>query len=173
MKTNIFSYFNSLGIKSLNLTIDYIDNEKVVSIVQIKSKNNDEAIKSLPPIRIINTIENLDENFLQSIEKPIKGTLNLIKSVEDYDKILEEQAKKSKEAKDKADKIKADAKKVKDNISKAKEILNAKEFDKTNTKEVNKIKKHLNDAIAIDATNKDALKTLDELKAKLSENSLF
>jgi len=100
MKTDFFKNLNALGVKQLSLTVRFDQNEEQQTIVTVAmlplSNVNDVAIDQIPPLTLTSTIPEMDEQFFELIQKPMKLTASLINNIETYSAQLEEAKRNSK-----------------------------------------------------------------------------
>ena len=125
MQTNFFRQ-----IANINLTGDLqiiftetTENNYVVSVLLKNEQCGDEARKTIPPLNLRGTAEELDNGFFESISTPLQTASGLMVDMEFFMKQLEEAKKKSAMEKEKSDKEKkekeAKEKKFKDALLKA------------------------------------------------------
>ena len=125
MQTNFFRQ-----IANINLTGDLqiiftetTQNNYVVSVLLKNEQCGDEARKTIPPLNLRGTAEELDNGFFESISTPLQTASGLMVDMEFFMKQLEEAKKKSAMEKEKSDKEKKDKeakeKKFKDALLKA------------------------------------------------------
>lgn len=98
MQTNFFEQLAALSIKA-DWTIAITspkDNFLIVSVLLSDDTCGDEARKSIPPMVLKGTPQELDEGFFNSIQKPAEKTAQLFADMEQYLKELEKVRKDSK-----------------------------------------------------------------------------
>lgn len=128
MQTNFFRH-----IAKMNLTGDLqiivrptSENTYVVSVLLANEQCGDEARKTIPPLNLKGTAEELDNGFFENISTPLQTASGLMVDMESFMKQLEEAKKKSAMEKEKSDKEKkekdAKDKKYNEAIQKAEEL---------------------------------------------------
>ncbi|MDN3606412.1 prtrc system protein e [Kaistella yonginensis] len=128
MQTNFFRQ-----IANINLTGDLqitftktTTNNYVVSVLLKNEQCGDEARKTIPPLNLRGTAEELDNGFFESITTPLQTASGLMVDMESFMKQLEETKKNSAMEKEKSDKEKKDKeakdKKYKETLQKADEL---------------------------------------------------
>ena len=125
MQTNFFRQ-----IAKMNLTGDLQiilrpteENSFVLSVLLNNEQCGDEARKTIPPLNLRGTAEELDNGFFETITMPLQTASGLMVDMEVFMKQLEEAKKKSAMEKEKSDKEKkekeAKEKKYKEAFQKA------------------------------------------------------
>ena len=108
MQTNFFRQLAHLNlIGDLHFTFSSTtENNFVVSLLLKNEQCGDEAKKSIPPLNLRGTAEELDNGFFESIAKPLQTASGLMVDMESFMKQLEEVKKQSAMEKEKSDKEK-------------------------------------------------------------------
>lgn len=128
MQTNFFRQ-----VANMNLTGDLqitftkaTENNYVVSVLLKNEQCGDEARKTIPPLNLRGTAEELDNGFFESITTPLQTASGLMVDMEGFMKQLEVAKKKSAMEKEKSDKEIKDKeikdKKYKETLQKAEEL---------------------------------------------------
>lgn len=128
MQTNFFRQ-----VANINLTGDLqitftktTENNYVVSVLLKNEQCGDEARKTIPPLNLRGTAEELDNGFFENMTTPLQTASELMVDMESFMKQLAETKKNSAMEKEKSDKEKKDKeakeKKFKDALLKAEEL---------------------------------------------------
>ena len=128
MQTNFFRQ-----IANINLTGDLqiiftrtTENNYIVSVLLKNEQCGDEARKTIPPLNLRGTAEDLDNGFFESIIQPLKTASGLMVDMESFMKQLEVAKKKSAMEKERSDKEKKEKetkdKKYNESLQKAEEL---------------------------------------------------
>lgn len=97
METNFFSQLNRIAPNStVTFTIALTDGGATVSFRLATDDIADSALHNIPPFTVSATVEELDSEFLQSIENPISKTLEVFSNAKEYLKAVEQAATESK-----------------------------------------------------------------------------
>ncbi|RYZ51589.1 MAG: PRTRC system protein E [Sphingobacteriales bacterium] len=109
MKTDFFELVSGLEVAGqLHLTIGGFGAEKLTVTVHLSADTvGDKAARSVPPMVLSGTVQELNEGFFEAIQSPVQETSALFANMEAYTKSLEaarlaskmEQDKKGKAAK--------------------------------------------------------------------------
>lgn len=123
MQTNFFRQ-----IANINLTGDLpitftqtTENNYVVSVLLKNERCGDEARKTIPPLNLGGTAEDLDNGFFESIIQPLKTASGLMVDMESFMKQLEVAKKELAMEKEKSEKETKD-KKYNESLQKAEEL---------------------------------------------------
>ncbi len=134
MQTNFFRQFAKLNLAGdLQITLrTTTDNNFVLSILLNNEQCGDEVRKTIPPLNLRGTAEDLDNGFFENISPPLQTASGLMVDMESFMKQLEETKKKSAMEKEKSDKEKKE-KEVKDKkfneaLQKADELEKEKKY---------------------------------------------
>ena len=151
------------------MTLRRKDDLLIVSIIPKSGELEDNAKDRLSPLVVSGTPDELDEGFIGAIETPVKQATGLLSNMTDFERSAKEAEANSKAAKAKADaeKKKAEAKKKK--FDKLVEKADALEKEKDYRGTV----KALTEALELFPDDKKSKSRIDDLKSKLSQNSLF
>lgn len=128
MQTNFFRQIAKLNLTGdLQITFTQTtENNYVVSVLLKNEQCGDEARKTIPPLNLRGTAEDLDNGFFENISTPLQTASGLMVDMESFMKQLEEAKKKSAMEKEKSDKEKKEKetkeKKFKDALQKAEEL---------------------------------------------------
>ena len=128
MQTNFFRQIAKLNLKGdLQMILrESTDNSFVLSVLLNNEQCGDEARKTIPPLNLRGTAEELDNGFFETVTTPLQTVSGLMVDMEAFLKQLEEAKKKSAMEKEKAEKMKkekdAKDKKYKDALLKAEEL---------------------------------------------------
>ena len=128
MQTNFFRQLAKLNLKGdLQIIFTQTTEDNFVASVLLKNEEcGDEARKTIPPLNLRGTAEDLDNGFFESISAPLQTASGLMVDMEAYMKNLEEVKKQSAMEKEKQDKEKkekeAREKKYKEAFQKAEEL---------------------------------------------------
>lgn len=128
MQTNFFRQIAKLNLTGdLQITFTQTtENNYVVSVLLKNEQCGDEAWKTIPPLNLRGTAEDLDNGFFENISTPLQTASGLMVDMESFMKQLEEAKKKSAMEKEKSDKEKKEKetkeKKFKDALQKAEEL---------------------------------------------------
>ena len=102
------------------------DNSFVLSVLLNNEQCGDDARKTIPPLNLRGTAEDLDNGFFETVSTPLQTASGLMVDMESFMKQLEEAKKKSAMEKEKSDKEKkekeAKDKKYKEAFQKAEEL---------------------------------------------------
>ncbi|WP_292008893.1 PRTRC system protein E [Chryseobacterium sp.] len=128
MQTNFFRQLTKLNlVGDLQLILRQTDeNSFVLSVLLNNEQCGDEARKTIPPLNLRGTAEELDNGFFENVSVPLRSASGLMVNMESFMKQLEEAQKQSAMEKEKSDKEKkekeAKEKKYKDAFQKAEEL---------------------------------------------------
>ena len=178
MKTNFFATIAPfLGSMNLTFTVAKGNGDTVIVSLLPQPRIKDNAKESVQPMVIRGTIEELDEEFFNAIEKPMTKVSGLVIEIDSFEKGAEKLAEENKQQAT----IKAQAKKNKEKVDKiiikGRELMKAddlkgaqKELDKAikltpGTSVVNKFAKDLEEAQP-DKDQTDLFGAIDEAEAK-------
>lgn len=128
MKTNFFSQIAALnqpGIWKITIQNDEQGNFTVSNLFTTTACG-DAAIKSIAPMVLKGTAQELGEGFFDTISEPVIKTAGLMNNMEEYLKTLEQARLASKQEQDKKNKEKADKAKA-HKISDTKPAVSAEE----------------------------------------------
>jgi PRTRC genetic system protein E len=118
-------------LNNANLNIVIAKNGEGLSVSVLPQPNcKDEAFKSLKPIVLNGTAEELDAEFHKIIQKPLEKVSGIVSNVVSFEENADAAALKTKEATAKKEQIKKDKEKAEKKVEKAKEYLDNKDFDK-------------------------------------------
>lgn len=155
-----FSSLEKTGIRQLGLSITYADGEVSVSLLP-KSHVDDKGLKSLRPLSLQASVEEMDSKFFEAIQSPLERTKTMFDSVEAYEASLK--ASEGKTAK---------AKKQQESVGKKATALQnlIKEKDFNPMKDHEKAIKAAKEILAIDPDYKEAKKVLEQMSQYESPN---
>jgi PRTRC genetic system protein E len=128
MQTNFFRQIAKLDLTgNLQITFTKTTGENYIASVLLNDEQcGDEARKTIPPLNLRGTAEELDNGFFESITIPLQTASGLLVDMESFMKQLEETKKKSAMEQDKADKNKketeAKEKKYKEALLKSEDL---------------------------------------------------
>ena len=128
MQTNFFRQIAKLNLTGdLQITLRQgAENSFVLSVLLNNEQCGDEARKTIPPLNLRGTAEELDNGFFESISTPLQTASGLMVDMESFMKQVEEAKKKSAMEKEKSDKEKKEKegkdKKYKEALQKAEEL---------------------------------------------------
>ena len=128
MQTNFFRQIAKLNLTGdLQITLrPTTESNFVLSVLLNNEQCGDEARKTIPPLNLRGTAEELDNGFFESISMPLQTASALMVDMESFMKQLEETKKKSAMEKQKTDKEnkerEAKVKKYKECLQKAEEL---------------------------------------------------
>lgn len=128
MQTNFFRQIAKLNLKGdLQITLrQSTENSFVLSVLLNNEQCADEARKTIPPLNLRGTAEDLDNGFFENISTPLQTASGLMVDMESFMKQVEEAKKKSAMEKEKSDKEKkekeAKDKKYGEALQKAEEL---------------------------------------------------
>ena len=128
MQTNFFRQIANINlIGDLQITFTRTtENNYIVSVLLKNEQCGDEARKTIPPLNLKGTAEELDNGFFENISTPLQTASGLMVDMESFMKQLEEAKKKSAMEKEKSDKEKKEKeskdKKYNEAIQKAEEL---------------------------------------------------
>ncbi len=128
MQTNFFRQIAKMNLTGdLQITFTQTtENNYVVSLLLKNEQCGDEARKTIPPLNLRGTAEDLDNGFFENISTPLQTASGLMVDMESFMKQLEEAKKKSAMEKEKTDKEKKEKeskdKKYNEAIQKAEEL---------------------------------------------------
>jgi len=168
MNTNFFSNLAQIQENlKLSLTISFDPKSLMasVSIHPIGSENSDPATSKIMPLILSGTLQDLDDNFFESIQKPISETVAFFNNTEEYLKTKKSAEKQSQIEKDQ-----------KQNIKKLEEQLDGITSDenyKPNDHTGNKALLKAQELRALDPNNKKAKAAVEIIKAAQSQKNLF
>ena len=130
MQTNFFRQLANLQLTGdLHIVLTKTSENYYLASALLKNEQcGDEARKSIPPLNLRGTAEELDNGFFENITTPLQTASGLMVDMERFMKQLEEAKKQSAMEKEKADKEKkekeAKEKKYKDALQKAETLEN-------------------------------------------------
>ena len=128
MQTNFFRQLAKLNLKGdLQIIFTQTTEDNFVASVLLKNEEcGDEARRTIPPLNLRGTAEDLDNGFFDNISEPLQTASGLMVDMESFMKQLEETKRQSAMEKEKSDKEKkekeAKEKKYKDAFQKAEEL---------------------------------------------------
>ena len=128
MQTNFFRQIAKMKLTGdLQITFTQTtENNYVVSVLLKNEQCGDKARKTIPPLNLRGTAEDLDNGFFENISTPLQTASGLMVDMESFMKQLEEAKKKSAMEKEKTDKEKkekeAKDKKYNETLQKAEEL---------------------------------------------------
>jgi PRTRC genetic system protein E len=144
----------------LGLSITYTDGEVSVSVLP-KSHADDKGLKSLRPLTLRASVEEMDSKFLEAVQRPLGRTKTMFDSVEAYEASL-----KASEGRT------AMAKKQKESVGKKTTALQnlIKEKDFNPMKDHGRAIKAAKEILALDPDHKEAKKVLEQMSQYGSPN---
>ena len=163
MKTNFFSQLASTGVKQVNLTLFFNDNDLTVAIIP-QSQCEDKGLQQLIPLTFTDTIENIDEAFFAKISEPLNQTSELISNLEHFQAQIQQ-------AKNQSDMEKKKKEEIKKKEEELKKIVGEKEFT-LNDKTAIKLRKIIAEILETHPDSKLALKW-DKAIKKNAQANLF
>lgn len=176
MKTNFFTELLKTGIKSATIEIKIADDGKMVVLTTPKTTAQDSGLKSIKPLIMTYTPEELDEGYFEAILIPLQKTSEVFNNVENYEAQLEEAKKNT----DLANKSKSDEKNKKDKVKKledsAKKYIESLKEPRHWEQREEKVLNIISEILELDKENKYAAKIKKELadnKAKAGAVGLF
>ena len=128
MQTNFFRQLAKMGLTGdLQITLrPTTENSFVLSVLLNNEQCGDDARKTIPPLNLRGTAEELDNGFFETVSTPLQTASGLMVDMESFMKQLEEAKKKSAMEKEKSDKEKkekeAKEKKYKEAFQKAENL---------------------------------------------------
>ena len=128
MQTNFFRQIANINlIGDLQITFTRTtENNYIVSVLLKNEQCGDEARKTIPPLNLRGTAEDLDNGFFENITQPLQTASGLMVDMESFMKQLEVAKKKSAMEKEKSDKEKKEKetkdKKYNESLQKAEEL---------------------------------------------------
>jgi PRTRC genetic system protein E len=128
MQTNFFRQIAKLNLAGdLQITLRQgTENSFVLSVLLNNEQCGDDARKTIPPLNLRGTAEDLDNGFFENISTPLQTASGLMVDMESFMKQVEEAKKKSAMEKEKSDKAKkekeAKDKKYNEALQKADEL---------------------------------------------------
>lgn len=128
MQTNFFRQIAKLNLTGdLQITLRQgTENSFVLSVLLNNEQCGDDARKTIPPLNLRGTAEDLDNGFFENISTPLQTASGLMVDMESFMKQVEEAKKKSAMEKEKSDKEKKEKegkdKKYKEALQKAEEL---------------------------------------------------
>ena len=128
MQTNFFRHIAKMNLTGdLQITLrPTSENVYVVSVLLQNEQCGDEARKTIPPLNLRGTAEDLDNGFFENVSTPLQTASGLMVDMESFMKQLEEAKKKSAMEKEKIDKEKKEKeskdKKYNEALQKAEEL---------------------------------------------------
>lgn len=173
MKTYFFTQLKQLNLKNAVLNINFLENDQVTVIFQMKPKSKDQAIQNIKPLTLTGSNAEMNERFLDLIQKPIQKITTLSESAIAYDKEVEKARLETKMAKDKKAKAKLKTDKANNKVKEADAIINTDGFDFADSTKVNSAKKLINEALKIDAENQKAKDLLAKITSNTAQASMF
>ena len=168
MTTNFFSNLAQIQENlKLSLTISFDPKTQMasVSILPLCSENSDPATSKILPLILSGTLQDLDSNFFDSIQKPISETVVFFNNTEEYLKTKKSAEKQSQIEKDKKQNIK----KIEEQLDGITSDENYKPNDHTGNKALLKAQ----ELKAIDPNNKKAKAAIEIIIAAQSQKNLF
>lgn len=158
--SQFFSSLEKTGIRQLGLSITYTDGEVSVSVLP-KSHADDKGLKSLRPLSLQASVEEMDSKFFEAVQSPLERTKTMFDSVEAYEASLK--ASEGRTAK---------AKKQKESIGKKSTALQnlIKEKDFNPMKDHEKAIKAAKEILALNPDHKEAKKVLEQMSQYESPN---
>lgn len=151
-----FSKLAKLPLSQMTLGISFsADNDKITLSVLPKVKVKDKVVNSLKPLNITGTPEELDREFFNVLVKPMENTNELFTNITTFEESVER-------AKNKSDYAKKEKEKITTKVNKLTQLLKSSEFDAA--KDYEKAIKLANEILKIEATNKEALKVIQDMK---------
>ena len=108
MQTNFFRQIAKMNLTGdLQITLTQTTENNYVASVLLKNEQcGDEARKSIPPLNLRGTAEELDNGFFENISTPLQTASGLMVDMESFMKQLEVTKKQSAMEKEKSDKEK-------------------------------------------------------------------
>lgn len=108
MQTNFFRQIAKLNLTGdLQITLRQgTENSFVLSVLLNNEQCGDDARKTIPPLNLRGTAEDLDNGFFENISTPLQTASGLMVDMESFMKQVEEAKKKSAMEKEKSDKEK-------------------------------------------------------------------
>lgn len=134
MQTNFFRQIAKLNLTGdLQITLrQSTENSFVLSVLLTNEQCGDEARKTIPPLNLRGTAEDLDNGFFENISTPLQTASGLMVDMESFMKQIEETKKRSAMEKEKSDKEKkekeAKDKKYNEALRKAEELEKEKRY---------------------------------------------
>jgi PRTRC genetic system protein E len=158
--SHFFSSLEKTGIRQMGLSITFSDREVSVSVLP-KSHADDKGLKSLRPLSLRASIEEMDSKFFEAVQRPLERTKTMFDSVEAYEASLK--ASEGRTAK---------AKKQKESVGKKTTVLQnlIKEKDFNPMKDHERVIKAAKEILVIDPENKEAKKVLERMSQYESPN---
>ncbi len=157
---HFFSSLEKTGIRRLGRSISSTDGEVSVSVLP-KSHADDKGLKSLRPLSLRASVEEMDSKFFEAIQSPLERTKTMFDSVEAYEASLKVSEGRT-----------AKTKKQKESVGKKATALQnlIKEKDFNPMKDHERAIKAAKEILALDPDNKEAKKVLEEMSQYESPN---
>lgn len=160
---NFFKQLQLTGIKNVHIEVKYAEDGTITVAVTPKSTATDAALKSIRPLLITGSVDEMDSEFFGTVSGSLSQTQQMFNNVENYEADKTEAEKNTQEQKDKADKLK----KAEEALKK---IVGAKEYKPGQDRK--KVLKLAEDVLLIDPNNAAAKKAKNDALAQPA-GSLF
>ena len=164
MKTNFFSKLLECNLKQITITIRYTDDGQVTVAILPKSNTKDKGFKQLIPLTFTDSVEEMDNSFLEDIQKPLLQASKLIDNMEAFQAQLEEAERNSDMKKKEKESLKKKTEDLKQMVS--------KEGFELDEKTIPKVRGKIEEILKIDSKNKLANDWNTKIK-KQSQANLF
>ncbi len=163
---SFFQKLSALAFDQIDVTFKSLKDGNVLVTVKPHNFSGDPAYDNLRPLKIEGTPEELDEDFVELIQKPAEQQRDKMAEAKSYIDEINEAEKKTKAKKELQEKVKKE-------ITAAEKITSAEDYDlkKDGPKAIKKYEK----ALEIDPSNKDASKMISQIRKEINNasSSLF
>lgn len=159
---NFFASLKQTGLLQFGMSVTYENDMVSVSILP-KTISKDKGLKSLKPLSLRATVDEMDNMFFEAILEPLEQTKEVFSNVESYEASLKSSENKTE-----------GAKKQKEKTSKKWTALQAliKEKDYNPMKDYKKALDMANEILALDPKHKEADKIRNQM-SQYEEPQLF
>lgn len=165
--TNFFSLLNETNIQNVNLNItSNQDGTTTLVVTSSPTTSKDQALNSLKPIVVTNTIENLDKGFFTTIGNELKERQFLYSNIETIEKDRLEKEKQTKVAKE----LKGKEKKL---LEQLENLLKDKTFSAKEPEKKKKADKLITEILELNPDSKKAKEIKIELDKEAAELTMF
>lgn len=173
---NFFTQLSEIGIKDVTIEIKTAQDGRVSVVTTPKTVSQDKGLKTLKPLILTATAEELDEGYFKAIVVPLQKTADVFNNIESFEAQLAESNKNTEAAKKEKDAVKNKKEKLKKLENNAKKYVESLKNPKHWVQREEKLLEIINSIIEIESENKYVAtlkKELENQKAKALSGSLF
>lgn len=176
MKTTFFKMLSEIGVKNVNIEIKTDEAGLISVLTSPKSTATDSALKSMTPLLLTGTPEELDAEYFSAVSNPLRETQKFFSNVESYEKSIEEAKAKTAQEKNKKEAEKKAKQEIIDKEKKA--VAELVKFTETLklasdwAKKQDKVKELIDAVLAVNESNAKAKATKKFMEIQIAKASM-